>query len=629
MSSLSEVPALVAASPDAGDAAHTGAWSRFASADRDTLSAELWLELTCADIRTARVGFLLLYAEDGRADGTSWPAGSGASNATRELAERLLSEKTGLIAELLPDAEAEPGSMLAGARYALGLPVLVGGEVNGCACIEIATDDEALVQAAMGRLQWSVAVLESGLYHASLGHARDQVDNLRNVLQLFAELLATPRFQQAGMQLVTRLVELTGCEKVSFGLVRGRRVRIESVSHSAQHETKMAVLRRIENAMHEALMQRKSVLCERGAEPSALITREHELLLDDEELAGVLSVPLYDGDDYYGALCFERAGQERFTPQQVELAESMAQIGGLLLKRMRLETANIFSKNLTALGALAGGILGPRFLARKLVALLLIGVVIFFSVADGEYWEAGDAVLEGEVKRTLVVPFNGFVDTASHKAGDAVKTGELLATLLDKDLVLERLQLVSERNQITNQYFDAVGRHENVEVQIAKARLDQVEAQLKVVELNLERTRIRAPFDGVIIEGDLSQLLGSAVTKGDSLFIISPLDRYRVAILVDERRINEIAVGQRAVLVLNAEPERRRELQISRITPEVQVVEGGSFYRVEGMLQEPPSNLRPGLEGITKIYVDERKLIGIWTRGLREWLKINLWALFP
>jgi biotin carboxyl carrier protein len=448
-------------------------------------------------------------------------------------------------------------------------------------------------------------------------------------MQLFAELLATARFQQAGMLLVTRLAELVGCEKVSFGLVRRRRVRIESVSHSAQHEKKMAVQRRIENAMHEALMQRKSVLCERGVEPGALITREHEMLLDDADLAGVLSVPLYDGDSYYGALCFERVGQAPFTAQQVQLAESVAQIGGLLLKRMRAESANIVSKNFTALGALAGGIVGPRYLGRKLVALLLLAVVLFFSVVDGEYWEAGDSVLEGEVKRTLVVPFNGYVDSALHKAGDTVRQGDLLATLEDRDLVLERLKLVSERNQITKQYLDAVGRHESVEVQIAKARLEQVEAQLAVVELNIERTQITAPFDGVIIEGDLSQLLGSAVNKGDSLFIVSPLDRYRVVILVDERRINEIAVGQRAVMVLNAEPERRHAVLINRVTPEVQVLEGSAFFRVEGALQESVADLRPGLEGITKIYVDERKLIGIWTRGLREWLKINLWALIP
>ena len=105
---------------------------------------------------------LLLYTEDGRADGTSWPAGSGASNAIRELAERLLSEKTGLIAELLPDAEAEPGSMLAGARYALGLPVLVGGEV-----IERDGPDrahyliEALVEKA--RQRYNVRVFERNL----------------------------------------------------------------------------------------------------------------------------------------------------------------------------------------------------------------------------------------------------------------------------------------------------------------------------------------------------------------------------------------------------------------------------------------------------------------------------------
>ena len=44
----------------------------------------------------------------------------------------------------------------------------------------------------------------------------------------------------------------------------------------------------------------------------------------------------------------------------------------------------------------------------------------------------------------------------------------------------------------------------------------------------LERMQIMAPFDGVVVSGDLSQSLGSPVERGDVLFEVAPLDDWRL-----------------------------------------------------------------------------------------------------
>ena len=71
---------------------------------------------------------------------------------------------------------------------------------------------------------------------------------------------------------------------------------------------------------------------------------------------------------------------------------------------------------------------------------------------------------------------------------------------------------------------------------------------------DLERAQLRAPFESLVVSGDLSQSIGAPVERGKVLFEVAPLDAYRVILEVDERDIAEVADGQEGHLVLSAFP---------------------------------------------------------------------------
>ena len=52
----------------------------------------------------------------------------------------------------------------------------------------------------------------------------------------------------------------------------------------------------------------------------------------------------------------------------------------------------------------------------------------------------------------------------------------------------------------------------------------------------IARSRLAAPFDGIVISGDLSQQIGAPVETGKKLFEIAPLQSYRIILQVDEQR---------------------------------------------------------------------------------------------
>ena len=185
-------------------------------------------------------------------------------------------------------------------------------------------------------------------------------------------------------------------------------------------------------------------------------------------------------------------------------------------------------------------------------------------------------------------------------------------------------------NQAAQQFREAMAKRERSQARIASAQTAQSEAQIALIDEQLGRSELVAPFEGVLVSGDLSQALGAPVERGQILFEIAPLDAYRVVLQVDEQQVIDVHTGQQGELVLSSMPGVRYPLTVKSVTPVNMAKEGRNLFRVEAPLTvKPDGRLRPGMEGVAKVSVDERRLIWIWTREFTSWLKRKLWAWMP
>jgi multidrug efflux pump subunit AcrA (membrane-fusion protein) len=164
---------------------------------------------------------------------------------------------------------------------------------------------------------------------------------------------------------------------------------------------------------------------------------------------------------------------------------------------------------------------------------------------------------------------------------------------------------------------------------VLAAQLAQAEAQLALTDEKLARARLTAPFDAVIVSGDLSQLHGAPVEQGKVLFELAPLDAYRVVLQVDERDIAFVKVGQHGEAALAGLLGASLPFTVKSITSVSTPQEGRNFFRVEAQLDQAAEGLRPGMEGVGKITAGERRLAWIWTRNFVNWLRLTVWAWMP
>ncbi len=507
----------------------------------------------------------------------------------------------------------------------IAYPVVVAGEVGSVAVFEVRVAGENDLRAAMTSMQWGAAWLQNLLLRRRSGAADDVGERLRGLLDLVATTVSRGRYADALGALVTELSTRLGCERVSFGDFRGRRCRLQSISHTGQFGRQMDLVNAIERAMDEAMDQGETVVFPTDGAGRDRITRCAAELVQRHGSSWVVTVPMRARDRASACLCFEFPGSVERRQDLVDLCETIGGLFAPLLEDKRTLSRNILAKNLAAGRNGVAAVLGARRLGLKLFLLAAVAAGYYLYQATGSYRITADAVLEGAVQRVVSAPFDGYVAASYRRAGDRVEDGELLGSLDDRDLRLELIQLTSERAQAAGQYREAQAAHERARSNIFKARMDQADARIALVQEQISRTELRSPFAGTVVGGDLSQSLGAAVERGEVLFEVAPLNDFRIILKVDERDVDYIELDQVVSVVLSAFPEKRLETRVNKVTPVSAAAEGRNYFRVEASYRATDARMRPGMEGVAKITIDERPLLWIWTRELVDWARLWLW----
>jgi len=454
-------------------------------------------------------------------------------------------------------------------------------------------------------------------------------DQLRVVLDLLSTALGSERFATAATAFATTLASKLGCDRVAYGVVKLGQVEVQALSHSATFSAKTNLIQAVTGAMEETMDQRTTIAFPPLPSDPARVTRAHEILSREFGAGAILSVPLIEHGRVAGVLTLERGADQPFDRSTVDLLEAVGALTGPVLEVKRRDDRWLATKAMECLRTHVGHLIGPRHVGLKVAVLALLTLMAFMVLAKGDYRVSAKTVLEGSVQRAAVAPFKGYLDSAPIRAGDVVREGQVLATLQERDLKLERLRWLSQHEQYQKEYRQAMADRDAPKVEIITAQLAQAEAQLALATDRLARTQVAAPIAGIVVTGDWSQQLGAPLEEGKLLFEIAPLDGYRVVIEVDEREITPIAVGQTGSLVLSSLPDDTYAFTVTKITPVSTAKDGRNFFRVEGAFDHTPPRVRPAMEGVAKINVEQRRLFWIWTHQAIDWMKLKLWAWIP
>lgn len=507
----------------------------------------------------------------------------------------------------------------------IACPLLIDGSPVAVITVMISVRSAPQQHAVLQLLQWGGMWIESLLQQ----QATEQKGSGAYTLSLTTAIVCHTASHAAAIEVVNRLAERVECERVSVGFKRGMVLRLQALSHVASFDPRTQLVRRIEAAMEEAVDQGMTIMVPPDSpDRAAAVSRAHFELAEQQGNGAVCSVPLPgQSGELVGAITLERGGNQPFDHKTVEWLESLGRVIGPALEIKRREERGFLAKSLEALTQAIAGLFGTRGLKTKLVLAAIVAWLAFFSIVSGDYRVTAPATIEGGVRQVLVAPQAGYIEQAKVRAGDLVSEGDLIAALDDRDLQLELQKWRSERNKVEKEYQEALAKRDRTELSVLRAQLDQVDAEMRLVQEKLRRVELRAPFDGAVVSGDFSQSLGAPVEVGQVLFEVASLDSYRVVLEIDEHDIAGITSGRNGRMVISALPNKVFEISLDQVIPVAVAAEGRNFFRIEASMDEPSAELRPGMQGVAKVEVGRRKMLWIWTHSVFDRLRLWAWSV--
>ncbi len=607
-------------------------WRQLVEADTVGDFCSHWLKLQCLMLRGVQSATVLAQAPHDAAETgsfepvTYWPdKQTGVSDTLKRVAEQALESKQGVVSQGQGQEQSS----------GIGYPVWIGGVLKAVVVLEVAQRSEEELRAVLRTLQWGASWLENFFLrqHAPDGQADAQSDlaqqRMQQLIDLLAQTLEQKDFSHACMVLVNELSSQFNCDRVSLGFKKRNQILVQTMSHSSQMDQKMNLVRAIGDAMDEVADQDATIHYPHDHH-YLLITQAHAKLNGGQAGGNILSLPLKQDEDHvFAVLTMEYSKvQTDFSANDIVFCEAMAALLGPVLYAMQNNNSPLWRKAADSWRRQWSKLIGEEYLLRKFMLAGLIAVSLFLFFSTDEYRVSAESVIEGQMRRVITAPFDGYIKEAFVRVGDTLKQGQSIVTLDDDDLRLERLKWVAKKGEYSHRRQQAQADHDLGESRLARVQQAQADAELELVNERIKRTRIVAPFDGLIVDGDLSQSLGSVVQKGEVLFEMTPLNAYRIKLKVSETEITVIRNQQQGKLYLTSIPGQTFAFQVQRITPISTARDGINYFTVEASLDTPTDALRPGMEGVGKISIGERNIFWIWTHELFDWLRLKLWSVF-
>jgi biotin carboxyl carrier protein len=510
-------------------------------------------------------------------------------------------------------------------QHVLLLPVcLAQTGVVVIAFLVNATDSRA-VETIRERLRLSLSLLV--LSESRQGSQQAELA-LRRVRQAGKVLAAVNRWRQfdgTATALCRETAAQWQCDRATLGVPKGHYVQIAATSDTRSLNRKRRVRRDIESAMEECLDQDCDVL-HPGSEGGTCISRQAAELSRRHGPLTIASLPIRYGGKVWGVLTLERSSGRPFAVDEVEAIRLALELCTARVAVLREQDRWLGTRLAHRLGKALAVVLGLRYVWAKAAALLILAVMLFLTVAKGNYRAEASFLLEGTQSQVVPAPFDGYLKTVNVEVGDAIRAGETFLAELDAaELRLQLAEAKADQAGYLKQVDVAMRDGQTAQAQIAEANAQKAQAQMDLLEYMIGQAKVLSPLSGIVVQGDLKRQIGGPVKMGDVLFEVMPLESLRAVLYVREDQITDVRVGQQGSLATASYPAQRIAFEVERINPMAEVVKQKNVFKVRVRLLELYPWMRPGMEGVAKVDLGRRSYAWIWTRRIVNWVRMKLW----
>jgi len=280
----------------------------------------------------------------------------------------------------------------------------------------------------------------------------------------------------------------------------------------------------------------------------------------------------------------------------------------------------------------ASGTIEPK--RQVNVSATTMGRVTRLAVQEGQRVKAGQFLLEIDPRSLAGQIDRGEAAVAAAQASLAQSTtavDQARASLelaqqtlkrqqdLSRDGLTTRESLEHAQNDVTLREADLRARQQ--EVQARQQQIKQEQANLATTRYNLSQVTISSPMDGIVTRRNIEEgenvVVGTMNNAGTVLLTVADMSEIQAEIQVDETDIPNVAIGQKAVVTIDAVPDKTFKGHVTDIgnsptqTANTAAANTGqrqaTNFKVVVTIDDPVPDVRPGFSCSAEITTATQK----------------------
>jgi Barrel-sandwich domain of CusB or HlyD membrane-fusion/GAF domain len=454
--------------------------------------------------------------------------------------------------------------------------------------------------------------------------AQADVERFATVLDLLAPVNAERRFLAGALALVNGIASRLQCDRVSLGWIQGGYARLRAISRMENFNRQMNAAQLLEAAMDECADQDDEVAWP-AHDGTSTVGRDHEKFATEQNAGNLCSVPMRAEGKTVAVITCERQSAP-FSQNELRQLRLLCDHAIPRLSDLRRSDRWFGARIASGLRERAARLLGPEHTWMKVFAILGVVLLAALFLVRVSYRVEGNFIVRSEAVAYITAPFEGYVEKVSVRPGDAVAAGSEIVALNRAELFVEKANAMAEIERYESEAAKARSAKSLAEMVIASALARQAATKRDLIDYRLSTAVLKAPFDGVVVEGDLRERIGSPVKTGEAMYKVARLDGLYVEAEVDERDVREILKSSRAEFSFVTQPKQTFKATVVAVEPAAMSKKDVNMFLVRLKPDAAPEAWwRPGMTGLCKISVEKRSLWWILTHRTTDFLRMQLW----
>lgn len=507
-------------------------------------------------------------------------------------------------------------------------PIVLEDEPFGVLKLVKKRDSNIIYQEEIGLLDAVAGLIPVYLNQMRLPKVLSRMEDIGKLFEVSKGIFSDLHIKKIAYSIANLLPSAVSCERCVVALKNKEAVKIEAITGQDMLEKKSVVVKNLTDIVKYVSIKGEALSLSFNTPADGFpegLKAEAEEYFKNNPFKTFHAVPIKDDKKVLGVIAIETS-KDMFTQNELMMFNFLAGQAALAFRNATMYHEIPYAGAWRKLSSAKDRFFALPVTKRALIAaVIVLGLLLLFVVKIPNKVSGECEVFPG-VKYYARAKVEGILKSYLVREGDRVSAGQAVA-LMDDTEMLKKIREAQSRQEVLKAAMTKdFGAGRIADYEIERLRYMSIGAEIDLLRYSLENTRILAEGPGVVLtsQSRFTERIGKPLSKGEEIIEIGELGGLLLEVAVPEKDIRFIKSAQEISFILDAVQEGSFTTKVSSIREKAEPKQNGNYFIIEGRIEQPGFQIKPGMTGKAKIYADKKPVWYVYLRDIIDFLRIKV-----